>query len=105
MEGFEHANKVTKAIFKGETSRGGARRVRTAFVQAIEHRRSGTMAAASIGAINHTSHARKFTKPDEEYERYYDVDAVREELAVIKKEIGERERRTVDRMEKGLGEE
>ena len=87
MEGFEHANKVTKAIFKGECSRGGARRERHAFVQALEHRRSGTMAAASLGYINHTASERKYTKPDEEYTRFYDVDSVKVELAALKQEI------------------
>ena len=56
-------------------------------MQAIEHRREGTAASNNIGATNATSAARMYVKPEEVYERFYDVRAAKEELAALKVEL------------------
>ena len=91
MEGFEHANKVTKAIFNNQTSRGGKMGAnglrRHEYLQALEHRREGTMVSNNLGLTNSTSAARIYTKPAELYNRFYDVRAALAELAAVKVEL------------------
>eukprot|EP00965_Chrysotila_dentata_P127692 4222275-Pleurochrysis_carterae.AAC.1 len=59
MEGFEHANKVTKTIFRYECSKGGKKGAdgtrRDEWIQGIQHRRAGTAAAHSMNRINATA--------------------------------------------------
>ena len=107
MEGFEHGNKVTKAVFKRECSRGGRKRKsdggrRHEYTQAIEHRREGTVAATELGLVNKAAKARELCKPDSFYTRFYDVASAKVELAAIKKEAEDQQSQMLEQMERGI---
>eukprot|EP00965_Chrysotila_dentata_P134651 4454343-Pleurochrysis_carterae.AAC.1 len=89
MEGFEHGNKLMKAIYLRRTSAGGKlnqqgfRLHRQA--QALERRREATVAAHELGMINRHASLRQFLKPERLYIKRFDVTELKEQL-ILKRE-------------------
>ena len=71
------------------------------YLQAVEHRREGTIAAQELGRVNHTARATQFFKPDAMYNRFYDTVRVKEELAELKKEAEAAVSASMSAMEEG----
>ena len=92
MEGFEHANKVWGEIWAHQVSKGGRKSKSTGvrkheYVQALEHRRSGTAAMHALGKVNHTAGVKKYTMPEVLHEKVYDCKAQLAKLYALKAEL------------------
>ena len=96
MEGFEHANKVVGATLDNECSQGGRLRKEDGlrkheWMQLIEHRRAGTVAAQEMQLVNAFSRAEQYTLPPSMYERKISTEHALEVLAELKVEFSKRE--------------
>ena len=94
MEGFEHANKLAGAILTNQTSQGGrlgANGLRKdEFMQLLELRRAGTVAAQETGRVNMFSRAEQYTLPAAMYERKISVTDALVALKDLRKEFDAR---------------